>query len=89
MPPHGGPPPIKEQNQSVVMGLDTKCPYVSEQRSDKELPRYVKEVASLLESPAMLHRIRNNPSLVQRHQDDVIFMVPVEGLTHALKGPGG
>ena len=88
MPPHG-PPPINEQNQGVVMGLDTKCPYVSEQRSDKELPRYVKEVASLLESPAMLHRIGNNPALIQRHQDDVIFVIPVEGLTHTLKGPGG
>ncbi|MGH7273005.1 MAG: YkgJ family cysteine cluster protein [Nitrospiria bacterium] len=78
-----------EQNQSVVIGLDTKCPYVREQRSDRELPRYVKEVASLLESPAMLQRIGSNPSLVQRHQDDVIFVFPVEGLTLTLKGPAG
>ena len=88
MPPHG-PPPINEQNQSVVIGPDTKCPYVREQRTEKELSRYVKEVASLLESPAMLHRIGNNPALIQRHQDDVIFVIPVEGLTHTLKGPDG
>ena len=88
MSPHG-PPQINKRNQRVVMGLDTKCPYVRERRSDKELPRYVKEVVSLLESPEMLQRFASNPSLVQRHQDDVIFVFPVEGLTLTLKGPGG
>jgi len=75
-----------EQGQGVVVGLDMKCPYVQEHRSDTAISAYVQEVASLLDSSEMLHQIDSNPSLVQRHQDDVIFLYPVEGLTRALKG---
>jgi hypothetical protein len=85
--PHG-PPHINEQNEGTVIGLDTKCPYVGEHTSEKELAQYVREVASVLESPAVQQLVGSNPSLVQRHQDDVIFVYPVEGLTRALKGQG-
>ncbi len=85
--PHG-PPQINEQGEGVVVGLDTKCPYVQEHQSDAAMPQYVREVASLLDSSEMLHQIDSNPSLVQRHQDDVIFMYPLEGMTRALKGQG-
>jgi hypothetical protein len=77
-----------EQGEGVVVGLDTKCPYVREHASDAAVSQYVREVASLLKSSEMQHLISHNPSLVQRYQDDVIFIHPVEGLSRALKGQG-
>ncbi len=77
-----------EQSEGVVVGLDTKCPYVKEHIEDAAMSQYVQEVASLLESSAMRQVVNGNPSLIQRHQDDVIFLYPVESLTRALKGQG-
>ncbi|MCI0527357.1 MAG: YkgJ family cysteine cluster protein [Nitrospira sp.] len=77
-----------ETHKGTVIGLDTKCPYVKEQIEDAAMSQYVQEVASLLQSSAMRQLVSSNPSLVQRHQDDVIFLYPVEGLTRSLKGKG-
>ena len=77
-----------EQREGVVVGLDTKCPYVREHREDAAMSQYVQEVASLLESSEIRKLVGSNPSLVQRHQDDVIFLYPVDGLIRALKGQG-
>jgi Fe-S-cluster containining protein len=77
-----------KQGQGVVIGLDTQCPYVREHVSDAAVSHYVREMASLLESQEMLDQIGSSPSLVQRHQDDVIFLYPMKGLTRALKGQG-
>lgn len=75
-------------NGGTVIGLDTKCPYVGEHMADAAMSQYVQEVASLLESSEIRKLVGSNPSLVQQHQDDVIFLYPVEGLTRALKGQG-
>ncbi len=77
-----------QTDRGTVIGLDTKCPYIREHVGDAAMSQYVREVASLLESPEMQHLIGRNPSLVQRHQEDVVFLYPVEGLTRALKGQG-
>jgi Fe-S-cluster containining protein len=78
-----------ETGRGALIGLDTKCPYVEEHIEDAAISEYVREVASLLKSPEMQHVIGSNPSLVQRHQEDVIFLYPVEGLTKGLKGLKG
>jgi Fe-S-cluster containining protein len=75
-------------NKKTVVGLDIKCPYVMEHREDSAMSQYIQDVASLLESSPMHQLIGSSPSLVQRHQDDVIFLHPVEGLARALKGQG-
>jgi uncharacterized protein len=76
-----------ERDEGVVIGLDTKCPYIKERGSDEELSHYIKEVATHLEIPTSHERISKNPGLVQRYQDDVICLYPVESLTKTLKSP--
>jgi Fe-S-cluster containining protein len=75
-----------KQGHEVVIGLDTKCPYVQERRSDAAMSDYIQRVAALLDSSEMIHRICDNASLVQRYQDDVMFVLPLEGLSRRLKG---
>ena len=77
---------MNEPGQGVVIGLDTKCPYVQEHRSDTSMSEYIQGVAALIDSSEMLDQFCGSPFLVQRYQDDVIFMQPLEGLSKRLKG---
>lgn len=77
-----------EKGKGTVIGLDTKCPYVREHSEDAAVLQYVQEVAAILESPEVQDLINSNSSLVQRHQEDVVFLYPIESLTRALKGQG-
>lgn len=74
------------QGQGVVIGLDTKCPYVQEHLPDAALTQYVQEMAHLLDATEIQNGIASHPSLIQRYQDDVVFVYPLEGLTRSLKG---
>ncbi|MFZ5875048.1 MAG: YkgJ family cysteine cluster protein [Nitrospirota bacterium] len=60
-----------EDDQGVVLGLDTKCPYVQDPAQEARLIAYAQRVGDLLQEPGMRHVLSNNPALVNRFQDDV------------------
>lgn len=69
--------------QEVLLGWDTKCPFMREEPSTT-IRVYADHVASLLGSGAMVDTIVVNPSLIGRFQDDVIVLKPLPHLTARL-----
>lgn len=74
-----------DQGAEVVVGLDTKCPYVTEADPGKHLSEYLSKVAAVLGAEPARERIAANPGLIQPHQEDVVYMIAVAGLAWSLK----
>jgi uncharacterized protein len=73
-----------ESGQEVLLGWDTKCPFMRE-----AVPRSIHEHAELmtglLATEAVLDKIVANPRLIGRFQDDVVVLKPLPQLTAHLR----
>ncbi len=73
-------------DEGVLAGLDTKCPYLREHPLQEGLSDYVSKIVEIRKTPEMLQMLRAHPGLIQRYQDDVVAVVPIEEIRRQLKG---
>ena len=67
----------------VLLGWDTKCPFLQEQPSSV-IDRAANDIALWLEAEEHAARIARNPKLIGRFQEDVVPIRPLTGLTDAI-----
>lgn len=70
-------------SDQVVLGWDTKCPFMREE-SSRTIHAYADHVTSLLVADTFVETIAANPKLIGRFQDDVIVIKPLPQLTARL-----
>ena len=59
------------EGHDLIMGLDTKCPYVRDSANASRLRDYVERVGREMERPALRDVLAGYPDLIGRFQDDV------------------
>lgn len=69
----------------VVMGWDSKCPFIRDNLDSPESRAYVERTATLLESEVIARTFIANPQLIGAFQDDVIVLRRLERLTTGLR----
>ena len=72
-----------ESEQEVLLGWDTKCPFMRETPSST-IRAYAESLAGLLASDAMVKRIVAHPRLIGRFQEDVVILKALPHLTARL-----
>jgi len=72
----------------VLLGWDTKCPFMREQIPE-EIQRHADRVLALLEQPDMRDHVVSHPRLIGRFQEDVVVLAPLPRLTEAVAGLWG
>ena len=70
--------------KEVLLGMDTKCPFVTEHAEDGLLKEASLEIASALESPPLLDILASNREMIGPYQDDVIPVITLKGLTSRI-----
>ncbi|MBI5097289.1 MAG: YkgJ family cysteine cluster protein [Nitrospirae bacterium] len=70
--------------KEVLLGVDTKCPFVTEHAEDGLLKEASLEIASAIESPPLLDILASNRDLIGPYQDDVIPLFTLKGLTSRI-----
>lgn len=68
----------------VVLGWDTKCPFLRETVPDA-IAAHARQVADELTAEALLERLVANPRLIGRFQDDVVIVQSLPQLTARLR----
>ena len=70
--------------EEVVLGMDTKCPYVQEHMEDQSLKDASIEIALAIESSPLLDIFSANMGLIGPYQDDVIPLQALKRLTSSV-----
>ena len=73
------------ETQAVVMGWDSKCPFIRGTRESPESQMYVDRMAARLESPNIADIFIEHPQLVGAYQDDVIILKRLDTITLGLR----
>src|SRR2546422_9705712 len=73
------------EHADVVMGWDSKCPFIRDNLESAESRAYVERTAALLESEDTVRIFLANPQLVGAYQDDVIVLRRLNRLTQGLR----
>lgn len=68
----------------VVMGWDSKCPFIRDNLDSPELRVYVERTSAILESQESVNVFASNINLIGLFQDDVFVLGRLENLTSAL-----
>ncbi len=68
---------------TVVLGWDTKCPFMRE-AVPPEIAAYADRIAAMLERGDMLETVASHPRLVGRFQEDVVVLNPLPKLSARL-----
>ena len=68
----------------VVMGWDSKCPFIRDNLDSPESRAYVERAAALLESEETVRVLLANPQLIGAFQEDVYVLCRLERLTRRL-----
>ncbi len=74
-----------EARTAVLMGWDSKCPFIRDNLESPESRAYVERTASLLESDATVRIFASHPRLIGSFQEDVIVLRPLDHLTRELR----
>ena len=77
-----------EPHAQVLLGWDTKCPFMREEVPE-EIRRHAKRVMALLDQPDTRDHIAAHPRLIGRFQEDVVVLDRLPRLTEALAGQWG
>ena len=72
------------ERSAVVLGWDTKCPFMRE-AVPSEILAHAKTIIATLEREDMLDMMASNPRLVGRFQEDVVVLNPLPKLTERLR----
>ncbi len=71
--------------EAVVMGWDSKCPFIRDNLDSPESRAYVERTAAFLESKQSVQIFVSNQQLIGLFQDDVIVLRRLDRLTHTLR----
>lgn len=69
----------------VVMGWDSKCPFIRDNLESAESRAYVERIAAFLESQETVKVFIDNQQLIGSFQDDVIVLRRLDRLTQGLR----
>lgn len=72
-----------QSGQEVVLGWDTKCPFMREEPS-RSIRTYAEQVEQRLRDDAIVEQLAEHPRLIGRFQDDVIVLNKLPYLTTRL-----
>ena len=74
-----------ETYTKVVLGVDTKCPFIHQMVDTEASSDYTDYVAEFIESDDIIETIKDNWSLIGRYQDDVIILRRLVKLSAKIK----
>lgn len=74
-----------QAHAAVLMGWDSKCPFIRDNLESAESRAYVERTAALLESDAIVRTFISNRQLIGSFQGDVIVLRPLDRLTRELR----
>jgi uncharacterized protein len=77
-----------EPHDQVLLGWDTKCPFMRE-AIPAEIQRHADRVMALLDQPGICDQVVAHPSLIGRFQEDVVVLARLPRLTGAVAGQWG
>jgi Fe-S-cluster containining protein len=77
-----------EPHDQVLLGWDTKCPFMREEIPG-EIQRHADRVIALLDQPGIHGQVVAHPSLIGRFQEDVVVLARLPRLTEAVAGQWG
>jgi len=77
-----------EAHDQVLLGWDTKCPFMREEIPE-EIQHHADRVIALLGQPHILHQVVAHPRLIGRFQDDVVVLTRLPRVTDAVAGQWG
>jgi uncharacterized protein len=72
-------------HEQVVMGWDTKCPFIVQKLETSESQAYVERTARMLETDAVVRTMVGNPELVGAFQEDVVVRKRLAAITEGLR----
>ena len=75
-----------QTHAEVLMGWDSKCPFIRDNLDSAESQAYVVRTAALLESDPTVRTFISNQQLIGSFQDDVIVLRRLDRLTRELRG---
>lgn len=75
-----------ESGREVLLGWDTKCPFLREEVPDT-IRRHGDQVAALLATEVVIERLVAHPRLIGRFQDDVVVLQRLPHLTGRIHPP--
>jgi len=70
--------------KEIVLGVDTKCPYISRHMKDPHIRGALPEIVSAIESEPLISIFDTDRELIGPYQDDVIPLATLKRLTHRL-----
>ena len=73
-----------QAHSAVVMGWDSKCPFIRDHLGSPESRVYVERIATILESHELVKIFASNINLIGVFQDDVLILKRLENLTKML-----
>jgi Fe-S-cluster containining protein len=73
-----------QAHSAVVMGWDSKCPFIRDHLDSPESRVYVERIATILESHKLVKVFASNINLIGVFQDDVVILKRLENLTNML-----
>lgn len=74
-----------EAGTEVLLGMDTKCPFIREETHRPALIAFSEEVEGFIQSREILRLLAEHPGLVGPFQPDVIQVRPLPKVTEALR----
>ncbi|RPH75807.1 MAG: DUF2156 domain-containing protein [Nitrospiraceae bacterium] len=77
-----------QQHDQVLLGWDTKCPFMREE-IPAEIQRHADRVMALLDLPNIRDQVVAHPRLIGRFQEDVVVLAILPSLTEAVAGEWG
>src|SRR5262245_4933448 len=77
-----------KQHDQVLLGWDTKCPFMREEMPE-EIQRHAERVMALLNQPGIHGQIVSHPRLIGRFQEDVVVLARLPSLTESVAGQWG
>jgi Fe-S-cluster containining protein len=77
-----------EPHEQVLLGWDTKCPFMREEIPG-EIQRHADRVMALLDQPGVRDHVVAHPRLIGRFQEDVVVLALLSRLTDAVAGQWG
>jgi Fe-S-cluster containining protein len=72
-----------EAHDQVVLGWDTKCPFLREQ-VPADIHRHAVQVMALLDQPGIVKMLEAHPRLIGRFQEDVVVLASLPHVTAAV-----
>ncbi len=79
---------MRDPEGAVVLGIDTKCPYIQEHAQDAQMAKDADAVAQFLESGPIAALWVAHPALIGPFQDDVIILRPLSTESHVASARG-